>query len=64
MPKMFLVDGDTLLLERLNRFCNVYRVPQNNCCNHQIQCTGAMALILVGAVSDLTQSVKTDGTRE
>ncbi len=48
MLKMFLVDGDTLLLERLNRFCNVYRVPQNNCCSHQAQCYTQQLCVALG----------------
>ena len=54
MLKMFLIDGNSLLFKGLNRFRNVNRIPQDNCCDHEIQCTGTMALIFVGAISYLT----------
>jgi len=64
MLEIFLIDGDPLSLQRLNSLRNVNRVPENNCCNHQIQRTSAVALIFVGAVSYLPKPVETDSTGE
>ena len=41
-----------------------YRIPKRNCSNNEIEPTGAIALVVKGAISDFSQAVEEDGLRK
>ena len=53
MGELLWRNGHPLLLQFLNRSCQFQRVPENNGRYHEVQSTGPIALIFVGAVSNL-----------
>ena len=60
MLEILLFDLDPFVPERFHRFIQVYGIPQDNRCHYEIQPTGPIALILVGAISDLAQTIGED----
>jgi hypothetical protein len=40
------------------------RIPKRNCSNNEIEPTGAIALVVKGAISDFSKAVEEDGLRK
>ena len=52
----------SLLAQVINRALQVNGVPQNDCGDEQVQAAGAMALVFIGPVADLAETIEEYGT--
>jgi hypothetical protein len=47
--------------QRIRGPFEIERIPKRNCSNNEIEPTGAIALVVKGAISDFSQAVEEDG---
>lgn len=58
MLEQILVDRLTMLFQSVNCSFQINGVPQNYCCNHQIEPTSTIALVLEAAVAHFAQPIE------